>query len=164
MNLTSRHAGAPQLNAGVRRDRSGIERRRGWNMWEAPMRKRACLAVVAFGLCFVAYEARWATAGAPTTTTYLVVYKPGPSWLQGKSIVEQPLKEHGRYILSLYVKGSLKSGGPFSDDAGGAAVFEAANDEEAKAVVAADPAVTSGTFVAELHPWGLVDWARHVKK
>jgi len=78
------------------------------------MKKRACLAAVAFNLCFVAYEARWATAGAPATTTYLVVYKPGPSWLQGKPIVEQPLKEHGRYILSLYVKGSLKSGGPFS--------------------------------------------------
>jgi len=30
--------------------------------------------------------------------------------------------------------------------------------------VAADPAVISGVFVAELHPWGLVDWARHVKK
>ena len=68
------------------------------------------------------------------------------------------------YILSLYVKGALKSAGPFSDDAGGAAVFEAANAEEAMAVVAADPAVTSGVFVAELHPWGLVDWARRAKK
>ena len=128
------------------------------------MKKRAGLAAVAFGLCVVAYGARGATAGAPTTTTYLVVYKPGPSWRQGKPIAEQPLKEHGRYILSLYVKGSLKSAGPFSDDAGGAAVFEAANDEEAKAVVAADPAVASGVFLAELHPWGLVDWSRHVKK
>jgi len=128
------------------------------------MKNRAGWAVVAFGLCLVAPEARWASAGAPATTTYLVVYKPGPSWLQGKPLVEQPLKEHGRYILSLYVKGSLKSGGPFSDGAGGAAVFEAASDEEAKAVVAADPAVISGVFVAELHPWGLVDWSRRVKK
>jgi hypothetical protein len=51
-----------------------------------------------------------------------------------------------------------------SDDAGGAAAFDAASDEEARAVVAADPAVTSGVFVAELHPWRLVDWAQHVKK
>ncbi len=128
------------------------------------MKTRAGLAAVAFGLWLVADEAGWATAGAPTTTTYLVVYKPGPSWRQGKPIAEQPLKEHGQYILSLYVRGALKSAGPFSDNAGGAAVFEAADDEEAKAVVAADPAVTSGVFVADLHPWGLVDWARRVKK
>jgi uncharacterized protein len=131
------------------------------------MNKRAGVAAVALILWVVAHEVPWAGAqakGAPTTTAYLVVYKPGPAWLEGKPLAEQPLKEHGRYILSLYVKGSLKSAGPFSDNAGGAAVFDAADDQEARAVVAADPAVTSGVFVAELHPWGLVDWARHVKK
>jgi len=95
---------------------------------------------------------------------YLVVYRPGPAWLPGKPLKEQPLKEHGRYILSLYVKGSLKFAGPFSDDAGGAAAFEAADDDEARAVVSADPAVTSGVFLAELHPWALVDWERRVTK
>jgi uncharacterized protein YciI len=97
---------------------------------------------------------------APARTTYLVVYTPGPAWLAGKPLAEQPLRDHGRYILSLYVKGSLKFGGPFSDNAGGAAAFEAASDEEARAVVAADPAVISGVLVAELHPWRLVDWER----
>ena len=96
--------------------------------------------------------------------TYLVVYKPGPGWLPGKSLQEQPLKEHGRYILSLYAKGALKSAGPFSDGAGGAAVFEAASEADAKAVVAADPAVVSQIFIADLHPWGLVDWERMIKK
>jgi uncharacterized protein len=96
--------------------------------------------------------------------TYLVVYKPGPNFLTGKPLAEQPLKEHGRYMLSLYVKGSLKFAGGFSDNAGGAAAFEAADDDEAKAVVAADPAVVSGVFVGELHPWGLVDWEKRVKK
>lgn len=79
------------------------------------------------------------------------------------ALAEQPLKDHGRYILSLYVEGSLKCAGPFSDNAGGAAAFEAADDEQAKAVVAADPAVVSGVFVAEVHPWSLVDWARRAK-
>lgn len=97
-------------------------------------------------------------------STYLVVYRPGPAWLPGMPLAEQPLREHGRYILSLYVKGSLKSAGPFLDDSGGAAVFEAASEEEARAVVAADPAVVSGVFLGELHPWRLVDWERHVKK
>ena len=104
------------------------------------------------------------TEAARMKTTYLVVYRPGPAWLPGKPIAEQPLKEHGRYILSLHVKGSLKFAGPFSDDAGGAAAFEAADDAEARAVVAADPAVVSGVFVAAVHPWRLVDWERHVKR
>ena len=105
-----------------------------------------------------------ATNDSLVKNTYLVVYKPGPGWLAGKPIAEQPLKEHGRYILSLYVKGSLKYGGPFSDETGGAAAFQASSDEEAKAIVAEDPAVRSGVFVAEVHPWGLVDWPRLAKK
>lgn len=50
---------------------------------------------------------------AGTKTTYLVVYRPGPGWITGKPITEQPLKGHGRYMLSLYTKGALKSAGPF---------------------------------------------------
>src|SRR5262245_1331647 len=97
-------------------------------------------------------------------STYLVIYRPGPAWIPGKPITEQPLKEHGKYMLSLYKNGALKFAGPFTDNAGGAVVFEAANEDEAKAVVAADPAVASKIFLHELHPWGLVDWEQRVKK
>lgn len=97
-------------------------------------------------------------------TTYLLLYRPGPSWVPGKPVTEQPLKEHGKYMLHLYVKGTLKFAGPLLDDAGGAVVFEAENDEEAKAIVAADPAVVSQVFVSELHPWKLVNWEQYVKK
>jgi hypothetical protein len=51
--------------------------------------------------------------------TYLVIYRPGPAWLTGKSVMEQPLKEHGKYMLSLYIKGSMRLAGPFTDNAGG---------------------------------------------
>ncbi|SRR6266700_1558 len=95
---------------------------------------------------------------------YLLVYRPGPGWIAGKSLAEQPLKEHGQYMLNLYSKGTTKFAGPFLDDAGGAMVFEAENENDAKAIVAADPAVRSGIFIAELHPWGLVDWDQYVKK
>ena len=47
-----------------------------------------------------------------TKATYLVVYRPGPAWLTGKSVMEQPLKEHGKYMLSLYIKGSMRLAGP----------------------------------------------------
>jgi uncharacterized protein YciI len=42
-------------------------------------------------------------------------------------------------------------------------VFEAESEEEAAAVVAADPAVISKVFVGELHPWRLVDWEQRAK-
>jgi uncharacterized protein YciI len=96
--------------------------------------------------------------------TYLVIYRPGPGWLAGKPLAEQPLKEHGKYMLDLYSKGTTKFAGPFLDDSGGAVVFEAENENDAKATVAGDPAVRSGVFVAELHPWGLVNWDQYVKK
>lgn len=43
----------------------------------------------------------------PDTTTdpsvrehvFLVVLEPGPPWLEGKPLAEQPLRERGRYLL-----------------------------------------------------------------
>ena len=67
-------------------------------------------------------------------------------------------------MLSLFEKGFLKFAGPFADGKGGAVVLEVANEAEAQALVADDPAVKSGVFVHEVHPWQLVDWEKHVKK
>src|ERR1044071_1638859 len=99
-----------------------------------------------------------------TTATYLVLYRPGPAWLTGKSVMEQPLKEHGKYMLSLYVKGSMKLAGPLTDDAGGAVLLEVSNEAEAKEIVMNDPAVKSGVFVYEMHPWKLQPWEEFAKK
>jgi uncharacterized protein YciI len=104
------------------------------------------------------------SGGAAARKTFIVIYKPGPGWVPGKSLREQPLQEHGKYILSLYSQGLLKLGGPFADETGGAAVFEAADDKDAKAIVAKDPAVVSQIFVPEVHPWALVQWEQQVKK
>jgi uncharacterized protein YciI len=102
--------------------------------------------------------------GIATKATYLVLYRPGPGWLTGKSVMEQPLKEHGNYMLSLYIKGSMKMAGPLTDDAGGAVLLEVSNEAEAKAIVANDPAVKSGVFVYEMHPWKLQPWEKFAKK
>ena len=101
---------------------------------------------------------------AATRATYLVVYRPGPAWLTGKSILEQPLKEHGKYMLSLYIKGSMKLAGPLTDNAGGAVLLEVSDEAEAKAIVANDPAVKSGIFLYEMHPWKLQPWDEFAKK
>jgi uncharacterized protein len=102
--------------------------------------------------------------GAATKATYLVVYRPGPAWLTGKSVMEQPLKEHGKYMLNLFIKGSMKLAGPLTDNAGGAVLLEVSDNAEAKAIVANDPAVKSGIFVYEMHPWKLQPWDEFAKK
>ena len=33
---------------------------------------------------------------AANKATYLVLYRPGPAWLTGKSVMEQALKQHGK--------------------------------------------------------------------
>jgi uncharacterized protein len=99
-----------------------------------------------------------------TKATYLVVYRPGPAWLTGKSVMEQPLKEHGKYMLSLYIKGSMRLAGPLTDNAGGAVLLEVSDEAEAKTIVANDPAVKAGIFVYEMHPWKLQPWDELAKK
>jgi hypothetical protein len=45
------------------------------------------------------------TSQARPKATFLVIYRPGPAWLPNKPPSEQPLLEHGRYMLSLFAKG-----------------------------------------------------------
>lgn len=98
------------------------------------------------------------SAAAKTQPTFLCVYRPGPGWLPGKSLSEQPLREHGRYMLDLYRRGVLRFAGPFADGSGGAVLFAVDDLTAAKTIVAADPAVVAQTFSYELRQWSLVDW------
>lgn len=96
--------------------------------------------------------------------TFIIIYKPGTAWINGKPVTEQPLKEHGKFLLDLYKSKILLYAGPFGDDTGGAAVIEMSNVEEAKKIVERDPAVTSKVMIYEIHPWKLVPWENYVKK
>src|SRR5262249_8649666 len=121
------------------------------------------------GLAVLLYSAQSFTAAAEKQQikpkiTFLVIYRPGPAWLAGKSVSEQPLMEHGKYMLGLYVKGLMKFAGPFTDNAGGAVALEVADESQAKAIVAEDPAVKSGVFICEMHPWELKPWGDYAKK
>jgi uncharacterized protein YciI len=96
--------------------------------------------------------------------SYLCVYRPGPHWLPGKPLSEQPLREHGRYMLDLYKRGVMRMAGRFADGSGGAMLFGADDDASAQAIVAADPAVVAETFTYELRQWAFVDWASLAKR
>jgi uncharacterized protein YciI len=114
-------------------------------------------------LCVVSSAPLQADAPA-NKLNFLVIYRPGPAWLPGKPVSQQPLKGHGSYMLSLYTQGTLKFAGPFMDDTGGAVMLEVDTESQAKDLVANDPAVKSGVFVHELHPWRLVAWERYIPK
>ena len=90
---------------------------------------------------------------ASAVELFVVIYRPGPAWQAGRPMSEQGLLPHGRYYRGLLDAGRLQAGGGFVGSDGGLAILRAADLAEARAIVAADPAVTSGIFVAELEHW-----------
>jgi hypothetical protein len=44
--------------------------------------------------------------GSAMAQAFMVIYRPGSGWLAGKPQAEQPLQEHGKYILQLHLAGS----------------------------------------------------------
>lgn len=103
------------------------------------------------------FAARSTEKGAQKPSLYLAIYRPGPAWIEGQPTASQPLREHGRYILSLHLQGKLRLAGGFPTD-GGAAAFEADSDATAQAIVAADPAVIAGVMECTLRRWNVQDW------
>lgn len=97
---------------------------------------------------------------AMASLLFLVIYGPGPAWLPGKATDQQPLREHGRYMMELHERQVLREAGGFVDADGGAAVIFAANEDEARAIAEADPAVEQGIMRYTLRQWAPQDWAR----
>jgi uncharacterized protein YciI len=103
------------------------------------------------------------TTGSPGL--YLVVYRPGAAWVEGKPMPEQQaMKEHFAYYVGLHRKGMLIAAGGFTEVNGGAAVLRAETDAAAAEILAADPAVISGTFRFELQRWKPNAWEEISRK
>lgn len=93
-----------------------------------------------------------APAAAPVVV-YVISYRTGPSWKPGKPMAEQAIGPHGAYMRRLFDEGRMLAAGPTLDIDGGVVLLRAASLDEAQAVMAADPAVTSGLFVGEVRAW-----------
>lgn len=68
-------------------------------------------------------------------------------------MAEQNLGGHVAYMTKLFEEGSLFAGGALTDNNGGLAVVRAAGDEDARAILAADPAISLGVFAADVREW-----------
>lgn len=87
---------------------------------------------------------------------YVVLHKPGPAWMAGKGMFEQPgVPAHVEHYRKWLNEGKLALGGPHLDSVGGGMMIPAAGiaEDEVRAFANADPAVQDGTLIAEVRPW-----------
>jgi uncharacterized protein YciI len=107
-----------------------------------------------------------ASAAAPATPAaaapgardvrFVVFHRPGPAWLAGKSMFEQPgIRDHVAHYRRLLAAGKLVLGGPHLDGPGGGMMIPAPGvpEDEIRAFAADDPAVKSGLLLVDVRPW-----------
>ena len=93
-----------------------------------------------------------APASAPALRTFAVTFRTGPAWDKARPPNEQKhFGDHSANLRKLRQEGRILLGGRFGDV--GLVLLRAASDEEARALVAADPSVAAGVFVADIQPW-----------
>jgi uncharacterized protein YciI len=112
--------------------------------------------------CFLAATMVHAAEPAPArpafamTTYYFCLLTKGPNRENlAKEEIEKIQAGHMANIRRLAGEGKILVAGPFADDGDwrGIFIFKCATLEEAKALVATDPAIVAGRLKAEIHPW-----------
>jgi uncharacterized protein YciI len=94
---------------------------------------------------------------------HMALLKKGPKWETTVAAERNKiLQQHLASVLSMLDSGKAVITGPMRDDTDlvGIFILRAQSAEEAKTWVDADPAVKSGLFVAEMHPW----WSEDIFK
>ena len=115
--------------------------------------KAVLLALALAGAAAAQAPAQPGPAAAQPRQLFLFLYRPGPAWRPGVPMRRQDLRAHGAYHARLLREGRSFAGGGYVGEDGGLAIVRAATPEEARALLAADPAIQSGVFVAELRQW-----------
>lgn len=96
---------------------------------------------------------------------HVVFHKPGPAWLPGKTLFEQPgVREHVAHYRQWLDAARFELGGPHLDAAGGGMMVPVAgvSEDDVARFASEDPAVKSGVLVVEVRPWliGMSKWNR----
>jgi ketosteroid isomerase-like protein/uncharacterized protein YciI len=91
------------------------------------------------------------SARSNTDQRFVIIFKRGQNWIAGKSVWEQRLHKHLEYMQKLFDRKKLFFAGPFLDDQGGLSVLNVSSEDEAKNILAEEPATQEHIFEAELH-------------
>ena len=93
-------------------------------------------------------------AAAASKPLFAVEFRTGPAWNPALPPGQQAyMREHSANLKKLRDEGRIRIGARYGEV--GLVVLEAATIDEARAWIEADPAVKSGTFRFELHPFGV---------
>jgi uncharacterized protein YciI len=112
---------------------------------------------LAVAILLFAAPAFSADAPAPPAPLYVLLYHWGPAWKADLPLAQQPnIQPHGAYMKKLFADGVTLAAGPFADNTGGLLIIHAKSLDDAKAIAAADPGVSSGLFQPEIHAWNPV--------
>jgi uncharacterized protein YndB with AHSA1/START domain len=91
---------------------------------------------------------------------HLVVLERGPQWPKSPDAeLMRILDGHKQYVFELFADGRALLGGPAPDASYGILVLALAERAEVDRLVAADPAVAAGVFVADVRPFRAVSAA-----
>jgi uncharacterized protein YciI len=87
--------------------------------------------------------------------SFLVILRPARAGIEDE---QEMLEAHWAYMRQLHAEGKLFVGGPSwtGDDPFGVGVFDLRERGEVEAILAADPAITSGAMQAEIRPLRIV--------
>ena len=107
--------------------------------------------VVLAGIVFGAPEPKY-----EMTTYALGILRKGAAWTAADTPETRSLQAaHMANVQKMAATGKLIVAGPMGDDGDlrGVFIFKEATPEEARAMMAADPAVKAGRFISEVHAW-----------
>jgi uncharacterized protein YciI len=87
--------------------------------------------------------------------TFMILWAPGPAWVPGKTVREQPYwTQHAAFMDPLFENGTVVLGGPFADATGSLVIVKAENESEVADLFARDPFVVHDIFaLRSLKQW-----------
>jgi uncharacterized protein YciI len=84
---------------------------------------------------------------------YVVTYTPGAAYRSDRPLLQQDLREHGRYIKAQVDAGVVIAAGPTFAQPGGVVLLAVRTQEDAHTFIRNDPAVAAGVFVGVATDW-----------
>jgi len=86
---------------------------------------------------------------------FLVIYRPPRPTFNDDATADEEriIGIHFQYLKRLLAEGKLLIAGPCEDASMGLAVIECENQDEARSILAADPAIEGKVFTGEIKPY-----------